>query len=377
MLKIVKGIFGIDPTDMLQGLKQTNPLEGGMFPDLTPKMMIGEGGLSNLEKAGMPQRLSSEDLAMAQFDLNSLGKEGTEAKTDWLKKGVEIDPLADKVMYEIPDNEVRLLKGRKLEDLNGEYGFSELFKADLLINAYPDLENLKINIINKPKSNTAGSFDPINNVLVLNRGHDYIKKDIKKTLLHEVQHFVQEKENFTRGESFPLRLLDEQDYVLGTKAMKKALTSDLTSKDLAKMLVENEGLNFNATKVQQAMVALAEKPDQKTEEVLQNVFGSKEMAEKFISRAKQYPALKGFLESKELAEEGYLKAFDKYQKVAGEQFANATAARGNMTADEIYFAPNAYRNDLLSPDNMLPSLFTQKFANPAESSIKSSIPQGL
>jgi len=48
MLKIVKNIFGIDPMDMLQGLKQTNPLEGGMFPDLTPKMMIGEGGLRNL-----------------------------------------------------------------------------------------------------------------------------------------------------------------------------------------------------------------------------------------------------------------------------------------------------------------------------------------
>lgn len=54
MLNIVKGIFGVDPMDLLPGLmKQKNPLEGGMMPDLVPKMFIGEGGISNLEKSGV------------------------------------------------------------------------------------------------------------------------------------------------------------------------------------------------------------------------------------------------------------------------------------------------------------------------------------
>lgn len=387
MLKIVKNIFGIDPMDMIQGLRQTNPLEGGMFPDLTPKMMIGEGGLRNLEAAGMPQRLSTDDLAMAQFDLESLGKEGVESKTDWLKRGVEIDPLADKVMYEIPDDEVRLLKGRKLENLKGDYGFSELFKADLLTNAYPDLEDLKIRIVNDPKSSSAGGFDPVENILLINRGHEYVKQDIKKTLLHEVQHFVQGKENFTRGENFKLRLGEEEDYVLGTESMKKALTSSVTAKDLAKMLTENQGLNLNAANVQRAMAALADNPGFKTEEILRETLGNKEMAEKFISRAKQYPALKGFLESKELADEGYVKAFDKYQRVAGEQYANATAARGDMNQDQLL--ARQVRNDMLDPNNMLPSSLQQRQAalkamqsqeqitDPMQSSIQSSIPQGL
>lgn len=388
MLKIIKGIFGVDPTDLLPGVRDTgsfarNPLEGGMMPDLTAKMMIGEGGLRNLEEAGMPQRLSTDDLAMAQFDLESLGKDGLEGKTDWLKRGVEIDPLADKVMYEIPDDEVRLLKGRKLENLEGEYGFSELFKADLLTNAYPDIEDLKIKIINEPKSSSAGGFDPVENILVLNKGHDYVKQDFKKTLLHEVQHFVQEKENFTRGENFKLRLSEEEDYVAGVTAMEKAIGSKYVVDSLAKLLVDSEGSNLKAGSVQKAMTDLVNNPGMDTKKVLEKSFQSKEMAQKFLSRMKQYPALVGFLDSKELADMGYVQAFNKYQRVAGEQFANATAARGNMTADEIYFPPNAYRYDLLDPNNMLPSSIAQQlqgkqnFANPMESSIKSSIPEGL
>lgn len=387
MLNIVKGIFGVDLLDQLPGLaRNKNVLEGGMMPDLTTKMMIGEGGLSNLEKAGMPQRLSADDFAMAQFDLASLGASGVAEKTDWLKRGIAIDPVADKVMYEIPDNEVRLLKGRKLEDLKGEYGFSELFKADLLTNAYPDLQDLKIKIVNNPNSSSAGGFDPVNNTLVLNRGHDYVKQDVKKTLLHEVQHFVQEKENFTRGENFKLRLSEEQDYNDGVSAMNKALGSKYVTDSLAKMLTNAEGLNLNARNVEKAMVDIMNNPGLDTKKILEKSFNSKEMAEKFLSRAKQYPALVGFLESKDLADEGYVKAFNKYQKVAGEQFANATAARGGMNQDQL-LARNV-TNDLLAPNDMLPSsmaqrqaalkgMQSQQFADPMASSIQSSIPQGL
>ena len=387
MLKIIKGIFGVDPTDLLPGLaKGKNPLEGGMFPDLTPKMMIGEGGLKNLEAAGMRQGLSSEDLAMAQFDLQSLGKEGLEKNTDWITKGIEIDPIAEKVMYEIPDDEVRLLKGRKLENLDGQFGFSELFKADLLTNAYPELTDLKINIINEPKSNSAGTFNPVKNVLTLNRGHDYVKGDIKKTLLHEIQHFVQEKENFTRGEQFALRLSEEPDYNAGVEAMQKAIGSKYVTDGLAKMLTDAQGLNLNARNVEKAMMDIVNNPGMDTKKILEQSFQSKEMADKFLSRAKQYPALVGFLESKDLADMGYVQAFNKYQRVAGEQYANATAERGGM--NQAQRMQRRIRADLLAPDDMLPSSMAerlaakqgmqdQQFTDPMQSSIQSSIPQGL
>lgn len=391
-MAIVQTLFG-DILDQLlpKGVRsKTGELNGGitgmLMPDPTKEMMIGSAGLRNLEEAGMPQRLSTDDLAMAQFDLESLGKEGVETKTDWLKRGVEIDPLADKVMYEIPDNEVRLLKGKKLENLEGEFGFSELFKADLLTNAYPDLEDLKIKIINKPKSSSAGGFDPVENVLVLNKGHDYVKKDFKKTLLHEVQHFVQEKENFTRGENFKLRLSEEEDYVKGVAAMEKAIGSKYVVDSLAKLLVESEGLNFKAGSVQKAMTDIVNNPGMDTKKILEESFQSKEMAQKFLSRMKQYPALFGFLESKELADMGYVQAFNKYQRVAGEQFANATGARGELNQDELLMPFNRYRDSLLDPNNMLPSSLYQRkdalqgmqnFADPMESSIQSSIPKGL
>lgn len=381
-MSIVAGLFrSVFPTlmDNLSAQGVIRPREGG--GGLIPQMMIGEGGLRNLEKAGVDLPMKADDLAMAQFDLESIGRRGIEEKTDWLQRGVEIDPNAEKVMYEIPDDEVRMLKGRDPNKLEGEYGFTELFKADLLTNAYPEIEDLVVKVVNEPKSSRAGGFDPVKNVLVINRGHDYVKENgLKRTVLHEVQHFVQEKENFTRGESFATRLNEEEDYVLGSTAMAKALQSDVTASDLARMLTNEKGLNFSAAKVQEAMQAIAANPGVDTKKIVETILGTKEMADKFISRANQYPALRGFLESKEMADEGYIKAFDKYQRVTGEQFANATMNRADMNAAQRMERP--VRQDLLDPNTMLPSSFQAQMAqqnvvDPNVSSIQSSIPQGL
>ena len=302
-----------------------------------------------------------------------------------IKEGIEIDPLADKAMYEIPDDEVRLLKGRDPEKLKGEYGFSELFKADLLTNAYPEISEVRINVYHDPKSSKVGGFDPLENTLIINASHPYIKENgFKKTVLHEVQHFIQAKEGFTMGEKFDLRLQEEPDFAMGVTAMQKALNSPMTANDLAKMLTESKGLNFSAAAVQKAMADLAASPGESTQKVLERTLGNKEMADKFLTRARQYPALRGFLESKEMADEGYVKAFDKYQRVAGEQYANATMNRSELSAEQRLQRPVA--QDLLAPNAMLPSSFAAnqgealkqvQYADPFASSIQSTIPEGL
>lgn len=388
MLKIVKNIFGIDPMDMLQGLKQTNPLEGGMFPDLTPKMMIGEGGLRNLEEAGMPQSLRADDLAFAKRDFDELGADQF-ARTDWLGKGVEIDVNADKAMYEIPDDEVRLLKGKDPSKIKGDVGFLELYKADLLENAYPDIGDIRLRFIDEPDSNTAGGYDPVKNILVINRDHNYVKQNgLKKTILHEIQHFVQAKEGLTFGDSFAMRLAEEEDYILGAEALKKSLDNNMVRNDIVKMLTENPNQGFTPTNVQLAIKQLADNPTEDAKAVLTKAFGDKTLADKFISKTGAYPALRGVLESKELAEDGYRTAFKKYTQTGGEAFANATMVRGDM--NEAQLRPRPAREDIAAQgfdvNDLLPSTFQREnadalrqvqYTNPMESSIQSSIPKGL
>lgn len=391
MLKIIKGIFGVDPTDLLPGVRDTgafarNPLEGGMMPDLTAKMMIGEGGLRNLEEAGMPQRISSDDLTMATTELQYMGADQFARSTDWLEKGIAIDTNADKSMYEIPDDAVRLLKGKDPKKIKGDIGFLELFKADLLENAYPDIGEIKLRFYDKKDSGAAGSFDPIKNILSINREHPAVKETgLKNTILHEIQHFVQAKEDLTYGDSFALRLSEEPDYVRGAAALKKSLDDNMVRNDIVQMLTKNVGLGFTPTNVQLALKQLAENPTEDTNVVLTRAFGDKNLAEKFMSKAGAYRALRGVFDSKELAEDGYRKAFGKYLSTEGEAWARVTEKSANMTEAERLANPPTNRLDVFQ-ESLIPSRYQElnaeklrqvQYANPMESSIKSSIPEGL
>lgn len=393
-MAIVQTLFGdiLDQFLPKTVRSKTGELNGGitgmLMPEPSKEMMIGQAGLRNLEEAGMPQQVKSDELAQALMDYKELGDDQF-ARTDWLGKGVEIDVNADKTMYEIPDNEVRLLKGKDPEKIKGDVGFLELYKADLLENAYPDIGELKLRFYDDPKSSSAGGFDPVENVLTINRKHPYVKENgLKPTILHEVQHFVQAKEGLTFGESLAMRLAEEEDYVLGTTALNKSLDNNMVRSDLAKMLIENEKLGFTPTNVQLAIKQLAENPTEDMNRVLTRAFGDKTLAEKFVSKVGAYPALRGVIESKELAEEGYRSAFRKYSSTGGEAFANATMVRGEMNQQQLNANParNAVTQQGFDVANLLPSSFQREranelqqvqYANPMESSIKSSIPEGL
>lgn len=394
-MAIVQTLFGdiLDQVLPKSVRSKTGELNGGitgmLMPDTTKEMMIGQGGLRNLEAAGASQPLSADELMMARYDLQTLGADGFAEKTDWLGKGVEIDVNADKTMYEIPDNEIRLLKGKDPEKIKGDVGFLELFKADLLEKAYPEIEDIKLRFIDDAESGKAGGFDPVENVLVINRKNPYVKENgIKKVALHEVQHFVQAKEGLTFGDSFSMRLAEEEDYVRGADALNKSLDNNMVRNDIVKMLTENKNLGFTPTNVQLAIRNLAQNPTEATKAVLVKAFGDKDLADKFISKAGAYPALRGVLESKEMAEDGYRNAFKKYTGTGGEAFANATMNRAEM--DRAQRLQDPVRNEIarqgFDVNTLLPSSFQAQradelrqvqYADPMESSIQSSIPKGL
>lgn len=391
-MAIVQTLFGdiLDQFLPKTVRSKTGELNGGitgmLMPEPSKEMMIGQAGLRNLEEAGMPQAVRAEDLALADADLKELGIDQFGRGTDWLGKGVAIDTNADKSMYEIPDDAVRLLKGKDPEKIKGDIGFLELFKADLLENAYPDIGDIKLRFYNEKGSGTAGGYDPIKNILTINREHPAVKgKGLKNTILHEIQHFVQAKENMTYGDSFALRLTEEPDYVSGADALKKSLDNNMVRNDIVKMLTENEGLGFTPTNVQLALKQLADNPTEDTDVVLTRAFGDKTLAEKFKSKSGAYRALRGVFESKELAEDGYRKAFGKYLKTEGEAWARMTEQSADMTGAQRLIKLPTDRLDVPQEDlttSRYQELNAEKlqkvqYANPMESSIKSSIPEGL
>ncbi len=74
----------------------------------------------------------------------------------------------------------------------------EIVKHDKLFEAYPDLREVKVRF----EANTGskeGSYHPQANEIVLRAGLKLQPDNLKSTLIHEIQHAIQEKEGFARG----------------------------------------------------------------------------------------------------------------------------------------------------------------------------------
>jgi len=174
-------------------------------PSLVPEMFIGREGISNLGAAGITDAPAlTKTLEDAQRDWFRLPAEEWDAL--YPKQGIAFDPVANKAMLEISDKNVDLRKGIDLNKIpeNEVLAFDEVFKADTLKKAYPDIEDVTVSFIDDPVSSRLAAYAPEQNMILFNRQHpDWRQADTPvKVALHEIQHYVQGKELFTQGESF-------------------------------------------------------------------------------------------------------------------------------------------------------------------------------
>lgn len=80
----------------------------------------------------------------------------------------------------------------------------ELIMNDLtIIKAYPEFEELKLYAMYSPRKGTVGYYSPATNGMVVSMGkpNDKFDYQIEGVLLHEIQHLIQEIEDFARGGS--------------------------------------------------------------------------------------------------------------------------------------------------------------------------------
>ena len=304
-------------------------------PSLVPEMFIGREGISNLGEAGMIDAPAATNLLEnAQRDWFKLPAQ--EWDDLYGKQAVAFDPVANKAMLEISDKNVDLRRGVDLNKIPSDevLAFDEVFKADTLKKAYPDLDELTVSFLDDPTSSRLAAFAPEQNMILFNRQHPDWKKSDKpvEVALHEVQHFVQGKELFTRGESFSQTLNENQLYQDSSQALGQVIAKSIPeSLQFAK---QYKGLGFNKDDVIDAVAGFSAKDGLSARASLAKAFGSKEMADKFIANAQSYPALDAAVKAKDITGSAYQQSVADYMRVAGEVFARQTEQRRGMSVAE-------------------------------------------
>ena len=321
-------------------------------PSLVPEMFIGREGISNLGEAGMIDAPAATNLLEnAQRDWFKLPAQ--EWDKLYAKEAIAFDPVANKAMLEISDKNVDLQKGVDLNKIpeNEILTFDEIFKADVLKKAYPDIEDVTVSFIDDPVSPRLAAYAPEQNMILFNRQHpDWKKEDTPvKVALHEIQHYVQGKELFTRGESFTGVLNQNDSYNQATSSLTKAITQSPAE---SLRFGKTEKLGFNPDNVAEAIAALSKPDGLSARKSLEQSFKDKQMVDKFIAKASNYPTISTALQAKDQASQGYNKAVADYMKVAGEVFARQTEQRRGMSATERAANP-AMRAIETDPQNMM------------------------
>jgi hypothetical protein len=146
--------------------------------------------------------------AIAKFNLNlaeQMSKKKKSAQDIRIITGWE-KGLDGKWRYEIPDGKFKDIDIYDLKKESNAEGvtvrtakLSDVFSAPELYQAYPEAKDIKAEFEKLP-FNEYGSYDRRNNTVTINEELYLEKKaEAELTMLHEIQHFIQEKEFFESG----------------------------------------------------------------------------------------------------------------------------------------------------------------------------------
>jgi len=334
-MSITGSLFRMVAPGLVDNLEAQGLFKGGAkaTPSLVPEMFIGREGITNLGEAGaIDADAAQKTLAAAEKDWFRLPAEKWNEM--YGEQGFGFDPVANKAMLEISDKNVDLRRGVDLNKIpeNEILAFDEVFKADTLKKAYPDIGDVTVSFIDDPVSSRLAAYAPEQNMILFNRQHpDWKNSDTPvRVALHEIQHFVQGKELFTQGESFTSVLNQNQLYTDAQAALGLMVAKSPT--DSVAFAKQFKNLGFTPDQVSEAIAGLTKQDGLSSRRSLEQAFRSKELADKFITRAEKFPRLSGAIEAKDISTAAYLKSVSDYMKVAGEVFARQTEQRRDMSA---------------------------------------------
>ena len=152
-------------------------------------------------------------------------------KTGWFKDKDEA------WKFEIGDSKARLNPNFKS---GGKLG--ELLEHKELFKAYPELKDIKIKKMNDKEVGKLGYYDPNEKEIVLRDLSD------KSTLMHEVQHAIQDIEDFARGGG----LAEARSFLRGKEGRKYERELKGIDKTLSNLLLETQHMRMRYSEIPQS-----------------------------------------------------------------------------------------------------------------------------
>lgn len=162
----------------------------------TKYSLIGENGVENL-KNDYPESYKNitESLEEAkQLDTKNIKNEKIWLQTGWFKD------KNGKWKFEVSDKNMKLKDNLNIQK-NTEYKLSDLIEHDSLFKLYPELKNEKVKFRKFNLESTNGSFSRSEDIISINNTLIGNNQKIEGTLLHEIQHKIQNIEKFENGSS--------------------------------------------------------------------------------------------------------------------------------------------------------------------------------
>jgi hypothetical protein len=309
--QFVQDPLNASPELMKQIAKQGTSLSG--FAPLG--MVLGKTA------TGMAPLVQKADQLAAQgypeykiTELTGLEKVPTPSGFEWGKQIPDTGAVLNKEAFD-------KLQVMKATPLSAVLDHPELYKA------YPDLKNLSVEqlgvIFRGP--NTMGLYDPTKDLIELNKHYvsgDKGYKDALSTLLHEVQHSIQKRENWPGGTN------PGQFAPSSTKRIQSSLNK--LEDDLAKQAAALSGNNVSRHTINNALNYLGGNTayvGKQEAALIDSLKGNKELGD-VVNRFQSFDGIRDRLR------ERAVKAEKKYNQAASEVQAQATQKQfeeGTMT----------------------------------------------
>lgn len=195
--------------------------------------IAGKEGMQNAIRQDSSNKIIEQSYNKAlSMQNNGIDNESIRKATNWFQ-----DKNGD-WKFEITDKDMSLNPKIKLE-AGKTYELGDILNHDLLFEAYPELKKYKVEIRER-KAN--GSFNRENKNIVINTKLLNNTKAFEGTLIHEIQHAIQNIEGFEGGTSSKksrLRYYNSLGEIEATNTKERFLAEKYNNKNMSKIAPES------------------------------------------------------------------------------------------------------------------------------------------
>ena len=227
-----------------------------------------------------------------------------------------------------------------IENVSGRKKFklSDILTHDELYKNYPEFKDMPVSF-KKMKLTTGGYYEPAKDKITLNSHYD--SKTLLRTILHEIQHRIQQKEGFSNGSGAVMSRVD-------VLARKRGVSPAEARKEVDELLKSSNSLIEEYNTLLRKKKEDLNGGDKYTKQL--------EELKTAINQNKQRLEELGLKKASGFTKAGY----DSYKRNAGEVEARAVEKRKAMTAEERAKTPFNESFDIPADDVLWDDVFPYK-----------------